>query len=358
MSEKSQIPEGFSENIPWASKEGAIWPVTAFILRRNLSHFPFPAKLQSNDAHGVVNSLKEAIEKEPLLEGSHFLPSDQLSLQDKQLIYEHFLFLRGFESPPDGAGFVLGPTGRFLASINGRDHLEMRALHTEGPLEETWNTLSHFETDLGHKVDFAFSPKFGYLTSDPGHCGTGLVLYAYLHVPALIHLEELENHLPLPGEDEIVAMSLAGNMVKIIGDIIVIQNNMTLGLTEESILHSVQSAATKIASAEKAAREKIQTEETASIKDLISKAFGLLLHSYQLETSEALDLLSLIKLGTALGWVTGAADQKLTALLFQCRQGHLARKFPDLSDPKEIAHKRAEFLHEELKALHLTPLLQ
>jgi len=358
MSDQPQIPEALSKNIPWSKEEGAIWPVTTFILRRNLAHFPFPAKLQSSDAHGVVGSLKEPLESDPLLQGSSFIPSEQLLPQDKQLLYEHFLFLHGFEPLPDGAGVALASDGHFLASVNGLDHLEMRALHIDGPLEETWNKLSHFETELGHKVDFAFTPKFGYLTSDPGLCGTGLIVHAYLHLPALIHLEELENHLPLPGEEEIGVMSLSGNISNVIGDIIVIQNNMTLGLTEESILHSVQSIATKLASAEKAARKKIQTEETASIKDLISKAYGLLLHSYQLETTEALDLISLIKLGVDLGWVTGVTDPKLTALLFKCRQGHLARKFPNLSNPEERAHKRAEFLHEELKELQLTPLLQ
>ena len=358
MSEGPKLPAALSENIPWAADDGAIWPITAFILRRNLSHFPFPSKMQGAEAAGIVETLKGAFDNQPLLEGIQFFPSDQTTTQDKQLIYEHFLFLRGFETPPNGSGFALDPQCRFLALINGCDHLEMRMLHTEGPIEEKWNFLSNFETDLGHKVDFAFSPKFGYLTSDPGYCGTGLVLYAYLHLPALIHLEELDNHLPLPGEEEVGAMGLAGNMVKIIGDIIVIQNNLTLGLTEESILHSVQSVAIKLVVAERAARKKIQSEETAHIKDLISKAYGLLLHSYQLETPEAFDLLSLIKLGTNLGWVTGSNDQKLSALLFQCRQGHLLKQFPELKDPKETAHKRAEFLHQELKELQLTTLLQ
>ena len=142
------------------------------------------------------------------------------------------------------------------------------------------------------------------------------------------------------------------------GDLIIIQNNFAIGLSEEAILHAIQTAATKLIGAEKTMRAHLQEEQNKEIKDQISKAFGLIVHSFQLETKEALDLLSLMKLGLALGYVSGVSDGKLNELFFKCRRGHLSRLFSDVKEPKEIAQKRADFLQQELQGITLSPELQ
>ena len=89
------------------------------------------------------------------------------------------------------------------------------------------------------------------------------------------------------------------------------------------------------------------------MKDHVSRAFGLLRHSYQLQTNEAMDALSLLKLGVELGWIEGITSAKVNALLFQCRRAHLQYTIQDTEtiDLQAIAHKRAEFLHQQLKEL-------
>jgi protein arginine kinase len=90
------------------------------------------------------------------------------------------------------------------------------------------------------------------------------------------------------------------------------------------------------------------------MKDQISRAYGLILHSYQLQTKEALNALSLIKLGIDLDWIDGITDRELNALFFQCRRAHLSEILGvHLTDPQEISRKRAEYVHKHIQSIRL-----
>ncbi|MES2121825.1 MAG: protein arginine kinase, partial [Chlamydiota bacterium] len=142
---------------------------------------------------------------------------------------------------------------------------------------------------------------------------------------------------------------------ELIGDILVISNVFTLGVNEENILQSIQSVSMRLMALEKTLRAHLLTEDHAEIKDQISRAFGLLLHSYQLQTKEALDALSLIKLGVNLDWISGITDDQLNTLFFKCRRAHLLQTLGETqtSDPQHIARKRAEFLHKNMQGVTL-----
>jgi protein arginine kinase len=107
----------------------------------------------------------------------------------------------------------------------------------------------------------------------------------------------------------------------------------------------------KLMAIEKTLRSHLKNENNAEIKDLVSRSFGLLLHSYQLQTKEALGALSLMKLGLNLDWIEGISDAKLNTLFFQCRRAHLLHLLNEqqIVDPQEVARKRAEFLHKNMQ---------
>lgn len=334
-------------NIPNPTQVPSIWTATTLTLKRNLARFHFPSKMgtgEKNQSHSLL--------KEVLVGSLEFFDESTLSPPDKELIYEHFLFLRGFQQNLSGSGLAIDPKGTFLALLNGLNHLELRVLCPGGNADAGWQQLVKVDTEIGNKLDFAFSSKFGYLTSDPTESGTGFIVQAYLHLPALIHMNELEKLLPK--DDELIVTGLAGNLEELVADCIILKNNYTLGMTEEAILQSIQTASAKLVGAEKSLRTKLKEKPDPAIKDLIAKAYGLLTHAYQLEIKDALDYLSLMKLGLDLGWVTGVSDQKMAELFFKCRRGHLCHLFPALTEQgKELEHKRAEFLHKELQGLQL-----
>ena len=219
--------------------------------------------------------------------------------------------------------------------INIDDHLQMRVIDCQGNWENAWNTLNQLETSIGSTVEFAYLPRFGYLTADPRLCGTGLIIQAFLHLPAIIHTAELPETLQKQKEEGITALGMGGSPSELFGDLLVIYNSYTLGMSEDNILHDIHSTAMKLTALEKTLRTHLKNDNNLDMKDQISRAYGLILHSYQLQTKEALSALSLIKLGIDLDWIGGITDREINTLFFQCRRAHLSEILGiHLTDPQ------------------------
>jgi protein arginine kinase len=350
---KADLPPTILEHTPWENEEGSIWPASVFILRRNLSRENFPPKLEEQQAARVLETLKNALFASAELAQPLLFTADELPHLDKEFLFEHFLRLESFPAGSKNQAFVLDGSGKFLSLFNVQDHLQLQLIDCKGEWEKAWNLLNTLEGTVAAKLEFAYSPKFGYLTADPNLCGTALEVLVYLHLPALIHTGQLQEALVKQKEEDIVATTMQGNLEEIVGDMIILKNRYTLGLAEEAILHSLHVNAMKFVAFEKSVRTHLQKENTISLKDEISRAYGLLLHSYQLQTKEALGALSLLKLGLDLGWVANISHNKLNDTFFKCRHGHLSKLFPESQDPVELAHRRAEFLHKQLAGTEL-----
>lgn len=148
-------------------------------------------------------------------------------------------------------------------------------------------------------------------------------------------------------------IGLQGDPNEIIGDIYTVINNHTLGLTEENIISTMRLFTTRLMVEENSVRSRLRKEENAEVMDKVSRAYGILIHSYQIEAIEALDAISLIKLGADLEWLEGVTSQELNRLFFDCRRAHLISKFDAEMNQEEIPHKRAEFIHKALKKVKL-----
>lgn len=352
----TKLPQSLLGHTPWETEINPIWLTTSFLLYRNLAKYNFPPKMNERQLEQSLSVLKELLLHSSLLKNPSFLSTQEMSPFDKEFLCEHFLNLESFHNTPQSQGFVVDETGSFLAGINLQNHLQLQLTDSQGKWENAWNTLSQIETAIGTSAEFAFSSRFGYLTAEPLFCGTALLVQAYLHLPAILQMGQLEETLLKQKEEGILVSGLGGgNISEIIGDLVVVSNNFTLGINEESIIQAIHSMAMKLMAMEKTLRSHLQTENNTRIKDQVARAFGLLLHSWQLQTKEALGAISLVKLGLHLDWIEGITDAKLNTLFFQCRRAHLLYTLGEsqLSDPLDIAHRRAEFLHKNMQGVIL-----
>lgn len=355
MTEKAKLPQALLDHLPWEKETNPIWLSSSFTLHRNLARYLFPPKLDEMQMQQIASALKEPLLKSPLLKSPVLLKAEETSVIDKEYLYEHFLSVDGFQNTLAGQGFIVDDSGHFMAQLNVGDHLQLQLIDCEGSWEKTWNQLNQMETEIGSALDFAFSPKFGYLTSEPALCGTGLIVQAHLHLPALIHTNQLKEALLKQKEEALSVLGIGGSENEFVGDIVVIGNAYSLGINEENIIHSVELLAMKLMALEKMLRTHLQHENNTEIKDQISRSFGLLLHSYQLQTKEALGALSLMKLAINLDWAAGMTEAQINALFFQSRRAHLLHLLGEQqqSDLLEIARKRAEFLHKHMQGVSL-----
>lgn len=346
------LPASLFEHTLWEEDKNPIWLGSSLTLSRNLTRFKFPTKLSEAELKNTSATVTESLPKNTVLKSPLYLAAEKLSPLDKEFLYEHFLCLESFQNAGKGQGFILDGTDHFLAKINLENHLQLQLIDTSADLLSAWARLEKIETEIGKSVEYAFSPKFGYLTSDPTQCGTALQALLYLHLPALHHTGQLFDVIRDQKEEGIITMGLEGSLDDLIGDFLILRNKYTLGVTEEGILHSLQILAIKLMTAERKLRSNLQ--DNAEIKDLVSRAYGLLVHSYQLQIKEALNALSAIKLGLDLGFIGGISPQTVSSLFFKCRHAHLAHLLSEKTlEIQDLPHKRAEFIHKALQGMTL-----
>ena len=342
-----------SHNRPWSTNDNVIWLGSTLALFRNLEKYKFPGKLEEERRKQIISIIRKDIVDQSLFQKPQLFEANQLSHNDKEFFNEHFLTNQNFQQTLGGEAFLIDESGQILVTLNVEDHIQMFYIDHQGELEGSWNKLAKIESKIGKSLPFAFSTKYGFLTAHPSNCGTGLIATAFLQLPALVHSETLDAVLEKYTDESIYITGIQGNPTEIIGDVLAIQNNYCLGVTEENIISSIRNYTTKLILEENSARTEIKKSESPAIKDHVSRAYGILIHSYQIETIEALNALSLLKLGVEMGWVKGLTIGEINRLFFNCRRAHLIRQYPDKISQEELPHKRAEYIHKTLKNAQL-----
>ncbi len=342
------------QNNPWKGNSNKVWLGSILRVSRNLEKFNFPGKLSTDRQKGIVKLITESISKNTILQDPVIFHADDINPIDKEFIAERFLAAEGFYQAHAGEGFVLDKTGTFLGTINIDDHLHLELMDTSGEIEKHWNELVAVETEFGKYMNYAFSQRFGFLTADPTLCGTGMQIHLFLQLPGLIHTGKIDDVLTNTVEDSVAVTGLQGNPTEVIGDILTLKNNYTLGVNEENVLSSLEALTTKLTVEENATRKHIIEDKNTEIMDRVSRAYGILIHSYQIEAIEALNALSLVKFGVDASWITGITIAEVNELFFNCRRAHMICQIGEEIEQEELAHKRAEFIHTSLKNVKLT----
>lgn len=338
----------------WENSYQTIHLASRLAMQRNIDKFCFPGKMSSDRRQQVVALVLKQLGHCALISDPQALKGEEMHPLDKEFVMEHFLSLASFQQVHSGEAFAFDQgKSSFMLGINLQDHLQLVLIDPQAELEESWNWLTSIENQLGEQLGYAYSPTFGFLTADPHSCGTALHASLYLQLPALQQTRRLQRLLKeLDGG--VTAVGLQGSPTEFVGDLVVLQNSYTLGLTEEKILSLLRGAMTKLELQEVAARKEISQNAHPEIKDHVSRAYGILLHSYQLEVSEALNALSLLKLGTEVGWVEGIEMNQLHRLFFGCRRAHLLHHLgthppSDGQEGQQLLHLRADYLHKGLQ---------
>lgn len=341
---------------PWNDNSNVIWLGSTLTLTRNVDKFNFPGKLSIDKRKQVITLITRDLLQSDQLRKPKLLPAEDMSPIEKEFLVEHFISTQGFHQAQSGEAFVLDQSGEFLATLNLKDHLTLQWIDPREDLEKTWERLVKVESSINQTINFAFSPKFGYMTSDPTRSGTAFVAYVFLHLPALINANRLNEILEKNKDEGVEQTGLQGDPHEVIGDIVAFHNSYTLGVSEENILASLRTLATKLVAEERSLRKRLKKEnETvlAEMKDKVSRAYAILLHSYQIEAIEALQSISLLKLGIDLEWIKGTSQTTLNNLLFATRRAHLLCHFEQKIQQEELPHKRAEYIHQALHGLEL-----
>lgn len=292
-------------------------------LARNLSHLPFPGRATSSQAVDVLARCRDAImELSAIRRGGNFLAMSDLSEMEKQILVERHLISRELcESHAAGVG--LSKDFSCALMINEEDHLRMQVLLPGFSLREAWRKMTAIDTDLERKLEFAFSERLGYLTACPSNIGTGLRASMMLHLPGLVMSNQMDKVVRAVSQLGIAVRGLYGEGSEASGSIFQISNQQTLGESEAEIIARLTHVLETIIEQETQSRYRQVEEDFARIFDKIGRAFGVLQNGHLLSSNEAMNSLSLVRLGLDLGLLPEEHRLMLDQLFIESQPAHI-----------------------------------
>lgn len=337
-----------SELTDTASTKTAIVLMTRIRLARNLAGQAFPGWAKPAQREQSFETCRAAVAATPQMKRAFNVAIADLSELERQILVERHLISRELSGAKSGAGVVISKDQAFSVMMNEEDHLRIQVLRAGFNLKKAWATIDELDSALEETLDFAFSPTLGYLTACPTNLGTGMRASAMMHLPALVISSQMEKVVRAVNQLGMVVRGLFGEGSDASGSIFQISNQTTLGESEADIIKRLSSVLQSIVEHELNAREKLLEADAGKLLDKVGRAYGILQNSHLLSSSEAMNLLSLIRLGVDLGAFPAANRCVIDRLLIEAQPGHLqhAQKGefePGQRDVLRAARLRAEF---------------
>ncbi|HVU35526.1 MAG TPA: protein arginine kinase [Opitutaceae bacterium] len=343
----SSLIDSPSELTDSASSKTAIVLMTRVRLARNLAGTPFPGWAKATQREEIFERCRGAVANAPAMKRCFNVAIGELNELEKQILVERHLISRELIGAKTGAGAVISKDQAISVMVNEEDHLRIQVLRAGFQLKKAWTAINDFDSSLEELLDFAFSPTLGYLTACPTNLGTGMRASAMMHLPALVISNQMEKVVRAVNQLGMVVRGLFGEGSDASGSIFQISNQTTLGESEDEIIKRLTSVLQSIVEHELNAREKLLEADAAKLLDKIGRAYGILQNSHVLSSSEAMNLLSLIRLGVDLGSFPDGNRSVVDRLFIEAQPGHLQHAQKGEFDPAQRDVLRAARLRSE-----------
>ena len=294
-------------------------------LARNLRDKPFPGWAKKSERLDVMNLVKQAVEHLPEMAESYSENLEALSPLEKQVLVERHLISREHAAKGVGSAVVMNAPQSLSVMINEEDHLRMQAIRCGLQLDNVFKMINSVDSELEDSLEFAYSSELGYLTACPSNVGTGMRASAMLHLPGLVMSDQINKIINSVNKIGLAVRGLHGEGTEAMGNLFQVSNQTTLGEAEEEIIGRLNRVIEQVIEHEQNARALLAQRKSITLHDQIGRAYGLLCHSYSISSKEALNLLSIIKLGIDLSVFPDAHRFPVDELFIETQPAHLQK---------------------------------
>lgn len=302
----------------WFSGQGPLADIvisSRIRLARNLAGHKFLIRCSNDEKAEILKRLKDALTAIDLGDKVFYISVDKAPMLDRNFLVERHLISRhhAFGKGPRGA--VIAEKESFTAMLNEEDHLRLQVLRGGLQLSDCFGQINRIDDMIESKIDYAFSPKYGYLTACPTNLGTGIRISVMLHLPALKMTDQIEKFLNAAKDMGLAVRGLFGEGTEATGDFYQLSNQVTLGISEPDIIKQFEKQVIpEIVEYENAARKKLLLTQSSLLDDKIARAMALLKHAHLISSQEALLLLSHLRLGINMHEKMGASTPGIQSI--------------------------------------------
>ncbi len=318
---------------------------TRIRLARNVDGLPFPHKLKRADALNIIDGVTRALtplDRFVRYDMSGISQLDGAILQEKHLISPDLL-----TDSPFGAALISADE-TVSVMVNEEDHIREQVIMSGLALDNAYDRINGIDDVLSKSIKLAYGPRFGYLTACATNLGTGMRASVMMFLPALTMCNMMDACINDVGRLNMTVRGVYGEGSKADGYLYQISNQRTLGMTEKDILGAVRSAINYVSDAELRARMRLKADEPA-LKDKIFRAWGVATNAYKLTTGEAMQILSLIRLGAYYGYIGVKNDIEFQNLITGCQPANMQRLSGKNMSVDERDIMRADYLASRLR---------
>mgnify|MGYP000882232942 CR=1 FL=1 len=350
MARKSFTEKALS---PWMSQEGPDADVvlsSRIRIARNLRGEPFPLLATPAQSKEVMDQLLAVAESGRLggLGPVDIIKLSELTELEKLVLVEKHLISPALANESRNGALILSRNEDTSIMINEEDHLRIQCLRAGFQIREAWEWASKVDDVFEESVDYAFDEKHGYLTSCPTNVGTGIRASLMMHLPALVLTGQINRILSAVTQVGLAVRGQYGEGSEATGNLFQVSNQITLGQSEGEIIDHLYQVARQMIGHERAARERLMSESRARIEDRVRRSYGILSYAAIIDSKEAAQRLSDVRLGVYLGLLPGVSPNTLNELLVSTQPGFLQQTFGETPDPERRDVTRAQWIRSRL----------
>jgi protein arginine kinase len=317
-------------------------------LARNIKNHLFPSYAREAERIAVWETIKDVIKDLSVWKKTLVFEPSKISNIDKQVLIERNLISNELAEAGKGSGVATDTDESVSIMINEEDNIRIQAVSSGMNLNKLWEQIDKIDDEIGNSLPYAFSDKYGYLCACPTNVGTGLRASIMLHLPALTLSKQIRPVLTGISRIGFTVRGSRGEGSEPFGNTFQISNQSTLGEDEQTIIGSIEMIGKELAEHEQNARLRLIESNPDLLKDRVGKAYGILSHAYILNTKEALDMLSMLKLGIDTGLITEYNSKIVDELFMLILPGHLQALAGKAINSKKLGKARASLIKKKL----------
>lgn len=266
-------------------------------LFRNIQGYKFPISIEAEDGRNLSKIITEILLSN--IKNLKFINlwenEGKLDVyKEKGIVTNSLIKNSGFSS------FAINNDETFSVMINEKEHLGLQFKNNGNNIKEMYEYINQIDDLIEEKLTYLFDDNLGYLTSDISNIGTGLKVSIMIHLPILSLNDKVINLFSELNKLGMTLEGMYGEKGQSYGNVYILSNKVTLGVTEEEIINKLQNAVEFIVNEENKAREQMLNNYSKELEDKVFRAYGILKNARILKWIEILELLSDLRLGVEL----------------------------------------------------------
>ncbi len=332
----------------WYNETGEMQDVvisTRVRLARNLNNYPFARRLDDKGANEIIEKVCASL---PEYGCEKFFADDAKKCHSYMEM--HYVSPE-FAASDRPRALLTGEDEHVKIMVCEEDHLRIQSIVAGFAPQKAFEYVSKADDLIGKRLDVAFSEKYGYLTHCPTNLGAAMRVSAMLCLPALSGHRSFENYIGAAAKMGITVRGVYGEGSRASGHLYQISNRASLGVGEAEIIKLMTEVVTKLAEAERKAREALFEANKSRVTDKISRCVGVLKNAHILTSEEFSESFDELKLGCATGVLNGIGDEKLTELLIAVQRATLSMVSEGLDDEEKRDLMRATLVRDMLSGV-------